>query len=169
ATTQRNHRTGSGAACAPRPGTARPRASAPSLQFFCDQILHRGVVERQLGVHPLEPGVLRFQVLDTPQLGGLQAAVLRLPLVVGRNPDAGLPADVLDRHAGVGLLEDRDDLGLGETGLLHGTSWLGKTCQKVLLMGCLRIGEAYALTPSDCCAIRNDIYLPDRSTTRACF
>src|SRR5690606_36112273 len=96
------------------------------------------------GVHPLEPGVLRFQVLDTPQLGGLQAAVLRLPLVVGRNADAGLPADVLDRHAGVGLLEDRDDLGLGETGLLHGTSWLGKTCQKVLLMGCLRIGEAYA-------------------------
>src|SRR5690606_31153867 len=74
----------------------------------------------------------------------LQAAVLRLPLVVGRNADAGLPADVLDRHAGVGLLEDRDDLGLGETGLLHGTSWLGKTCQKVLLMGCLRIGEAYA-------------------------
>src|SRR5690606_2968420 len=33
---------------------------------------------------------------------------------------------------------------LGETGLLHGTSWLGKTCQKVLLMGCLRIGGAYA-------------------------
>src|SRR3546814_5083329 len=30
------------------------------------------------------------------------------------------------------------------TGLLHGTSWLGKTCQKVLLMGCLRFGEAYA-------------------------
>src|SRR5690606_33339321 len=108
--------------------------SGPTV--FCDQILHRGVVERPLGVHPLEPGVLRFQVLDTPQLGGLQAAVLRLPLVVGRNADAGLPADVLDRHAGVGLLEDRDDLGLGETGLLHGTSWLGKTCQKVLLMGC---------------------------------
>ncbi|WP_265297092.1 hypothetical protein [Pseudomonas aeruginosa] len=44
------------------------------------------------------------------------------------------------------MLEDRDDLGLGETGLLHGTSWLGKTCQKVLLMGCLRIGEAYGIT-----------------------
>src|SRR3546814_6488033 len=73
-------------------------------------------------------------------------AVLRLPLVVGRHADAGLPADVLDRHAGIGLLEDRDDLGLGETGLLHGTSWLGKTCQKVLLMGCLRFGEAYGPT-----------------------
>ncbi|EPQ0688782.1 hypothetical protein NQL44_006924, partial [Pseudomonas aeruginosa] len=64
---------------------------------------------------------------------------------------------VLDRHAGVGLLEDRDDLGLGETGLLHGTSWLGKTCQKVLLMGCLRIGEAYA----PCSEIRvGKIHLP---------
>src|SRR5690606_28954531 len=57
--------------------------------------------------------------------------------------DAGLPTDVLDGHSSVGLLEDRDDLGLGETGLLHGTSWLGKTCQKALLMGCLPIGEAY--------------------------
>src|SRR5690606_5419197 len=44
--------------------------------------------------------------------------------------------------------DDRDDLGLGETGLLHGTSWLGKTCQKVLLMGCLRIGEAYGNSPA---------------------
>src|SRR3546814_14406294 len=70
-------------------------------------------------------------------------------MVGGRHADAGLPADVLDRHAGIGLLEDRDDLGLGETGLLHGTSWLGKTCQKVLLMGCLRFGEAYGTT---CCA-----------------
>src|SRR5690606_33050644 len=70
--------------------------------------------------------------------------------------DAGLPADVLDRHAGVGLLEDRDDLGLGETGLLHGTSWLGKTCQKVLLMGCLRIGEAYATAD----ALANALRLP---------
>src|SRR5690606_16295299 len=149
ATTRRNHRTGSGAARAPRPGTARPRASAPALQFFCDQVLHRRVVERQLGVHPLEPGVLGFQVLDPPQLRGLQAPVLRFPLVVGRHADAGLPADVLDRHAGVGLLEDRDDLGLGETGLLHATSWLGKTCQKVLLMGCLRIGEAYGVSSAD--------------------
>src|SRR5690606_41017758 len=72
-----------------------------------------------------------------------QAPVLRLPLVVRRHADAGLPTDVLDGHSSVGLLEDRDDLGLGETGLLHGTSWLGKTCQKVLLMGCLPIGEAY--------------------------
>src|SRR3546814_2842500 len=78
-------------------------------------------------------------------------AVLRLPLVVGRHADAGLPADVLDRHAGIGLLEDRDDLGLGETGLLHGTSWLGKTCQKVLLMGCLRFGEAYATCSATNC------------------
>src|SRR3546814_13732164 len=86
-------------------------------------------------------------------------AVLRLPLVVGRHADAGLPADVLDRHAGIGLLEDRDDLGIGETGLLHGTSWLGKTCQKVLLMGCLRFGEASAT-----CSATNS--LPQASTQK---
>src|SRR5690606_18727201 len=82
------------------------------------------VVERHLRVHALEPGVLGFQLLDPLQVRRLHAAVLGLPLVVRGRTDAGLPADVLDRDAGVGLLEDRDDLGLGETGLLHGTSWL---------------------------------------------
>src|SRR5690606_8470474 len=125
ATVPRTHRTGAAAARAPRPGTAPPRASAPALQFFCDQILHRRVVERHLCVHPLEPGVLGFQLLDPLQVRRLHAAVLRLPLVVRRRADAGLPADVLDRHTGVGLLEHGDDLGLGESGLLHGTSWLG--------------------------------------------
>src|SRR5690606_10054377 len=96
---------------------------------------------RQLRVHPLEPGVLGFQILDPTQLRGLQAAVLRLPLVVRRHADAGLPADVLDRHSSVGLLEDRDDLGLGETGLLHGTSWLGKHARKFYLWGVCDLGK----------------------------
>lgn len=34
------------------------------------------------------------------------------------------------RHAGVGLLEDRGDLGFGELRLLHGTSWLGNHARK---------------------------------------
>src|SRR5690606_31158487 len=71
----------------------------------------------------------------------LQAAVLRLPLVVRRHADAGLPANVLDRHSSVGLLEDRDDLGLGETGLLHGTSWLGEHARKFYLWGVCRSGK----------------------------
>ncbi|KAF1699827.1 hypothetical protein CSC66_16935, partial [Pseudoxanthomonas kaohsiungensis] len=52
-----------------------------------------------------------------------------------------MPADVLDRHAGVGLLEDGDDLGLGETGLLHGTSWLGKHARKFYLWGVCDSGK----------------------------
>ena len=43
---------------------------------------------------------------------------------------------------GVTLLEDRDDLGLAELRLLHGTSWL-KRCQKALLLGCAESGGAY--------------------------
>src|SRR5690606_36845641 len=79
------HRTGATAAGAPPGGSAPPRASAPALQFFCDQVLHRGVVEGQLGVHPLELGVLGLELLHAPQLRRLHAAVLRLPLV--RSPN----------------------------------------------------------------------------------
>src|SRR5690606_7059595 len=144
ATSPRTRRTGAGALRAPRPGTAPPRASAPALQFFCNQVLHRRVVQRQLRVHPLELAVLRFQFLDPPQVRRLHAAVLGLPLVVGRHADAGLAADVLDRHPGIGLLEDRDDLGLGELRLLHGTSWLGKHARKFYFCGVYGSGKLTA-------------------------
>src|SRR5690606_34844083 len=143
ATDPRNRMTGAGAARVPRRGSARPRASAPALQFFCDQVLHRRVVQRQLGVHALEAAVLGLQFLDPLQVRGVHAAVLRLPLVVRRRADPGLPAQVLDRNPGITLLEDRDDLGLAELRLLHGTSWL-RRCQKALLLGCPGLGEAYA-------------------------
>src|SRR5690606_29325427 len=142
ATDPRNRMTGAGAARVPRRGSARPRASAPALQFFCDQVLHRRVVQRQLGVHALEAAVLGLQLLDPLQVRGVHAAVLRLPLVVRRRADPGLPAQVLDRNPGITLLEDRDDLGLAELRLLHGTSWL-RRCQKALLLGCPGLGEAY--------------------------
>ena len=76
ATDRCTRRTGSGAARAPQPGTARPRASAPALQFFCDQVLHRRVVQRQLGIHPLEPGILGLELLDPLQVRCLHPAVL---------------------------------------------------------------------------------------------
>src|SRR5690606_30479609 len=141
-TTPRNRKTGAGGGHEPRRGTAPPRASAPALQFFCDQVLHRRVVQRQLRIHPLELGVLRFQVLDPSQVRRLHPAVLRLPLVVRRRTDPRLPAEILHRNPGITLLEDRDDLSLAELRLLHGTSWL-KRCQKVLLVGCPGSGGAY--------------------------
>src|SRR5690606_19746630 len=84
-----------------------------------------------------------LQLLDPPQVRGVHAAVFRLPLVVRRRTDPGSPAQVLDRHPGITLLEDRDDLGLAELRLLHGTSWLER-CQKALLLGCPGSGGAYA-------------------------
>jgi putative transposase len=68
---------------------------------------------------------------NAPQVGRLHAAVPGLPLVVRRRADAGLAAQVLDRHAGIALLEDRDDLRLAELRLLHGTSWQGKHARKL--------------------------------------
>lgn len=37
--------------------------------------------------------------------------------------------------AGIGLLKERDDLGLGKMGLLHRTFWLRGRCQKALCIG----------------------------------
>src|SRR5690606_14054905 len=130
-TAPRNRKTGAVGGHQPRRGTAPPRASAPALQFFCDQVLHRRVVQRQLRIRPLELGVLRFQVLDPSQVRRLHPAVLRLPLVVRRRTDPRLPAEILHRNPGITLLEDRDDLSLAELRLLYRTSWL-KRCQKVL-------------------------------------
>src|SRR5690606_1100389 len=41
----------------------------------------------------------------------------------------------------IGLLEDRDDLGLGELRLLHGTSWLGKHARKFYFCGVYGSGK----------------------------
>lgn len=98
-----------------RPDTARRRVSQPALQFFCDQILHRRVLERQIGIHPLQPGVLGLELLDSFEVRGFHPAVLRLPLVVRRLRDPVLAAQLADAHPGVRRLQDRDDLRLRES------------------------------------------------------
>ena len=141
ATGRRMHTTGATAARGPRRGTAQPRACAPALEFFSDQILHFRVVERQLGIYPLELGVFGLELLDPSQLGRLQAAVLALPLVVRRCANADLTAKIFDGHACVALFERRDDLRLGELRYAHGTSWLGNDARKIYLCGVYRSGE----------------------------
>src|SRR5437660_11651754 len=108
-TTLRTGRNGAATARAPASGIARLLASAPVLQFFCNQILHRRIVQRQFSVHALELCILSFQLLDPLQVRCLHPAVLRFPLVVRWRADARLATDVLHRYTGVGLLEDRDD------------------------------------------------------------
>ena len=61
-----------------------------------------------------------FQFLQPLDIGGLQAAVLGFPLVVGGGADAVAPLDLIDGSAGIGLLQNRPNLGLSELRLAHG-------------------------------------------------
>ena len=61
-------------------------------------------------------------LLDEVEEEYAQAAVFALPVVVGRHRNAVLAADVGHLQAGIGFLEDGDNLGFGESALFHGRS-----------------------------------------------
>jgi hypothetical protein len=71
------------------------------------------------GQQPLELGVLGFELAQALGFRDLHAAELGAPLVKRRIAEAAIAAQLLDRHAGLGLLEEADDLFLGESALLH--------------------------------------------------
>lgn len=84
---------------------------------------------RELGVHALVLRQLALDFLETLEVRGSEATVLRFPLLVRRGADAVLAARILDRHSGLGLVQDRDDLALGESRFLHGrllSGWHGR-------------------------------------------
>ena len=109
------------------------------LEFFFDQTLQRIVLKAKIGKHSFEFVVLGLELFDPLQIRCGQAAVLRLPLVVGRRGNAVLAADVLNRDTGVGLIQNRNDLGLCESGLLQ-RNLLARLCQKALLLSCPSFG-----------------------------
>ncbi len=84
-----------------------------------DQLLERMVLHRQVGVHPLELGVLCLQLSDAPQFGDLKSAVLALPTVVGRLADGVFAAHFGHFEACLYLLQDRHDLTLAEPTFFH--------------------------------------------------
>ena len=51
-----------------------------------------------------------------------------------------LAPDLIDGHAGIGLLQDRDDLGLRKSGLLH-QNLLGDCARKFYFWGVLDMGK----------------------------
>ena len=69
-----------------KPRLGRASISSPALarrsHGFCDQILHRSVVQRRSRMHPLEVGVLHVALLHPALRGGFKPAVLGLPLVI---------------------------------------------------------------------------------------
>ena len=72
-----------------------------------------------LSQQPLEPTVLGLQLLQALGVFGLHAAVLGPPLVKAGWAETVLPCKRRHRHAGVGLLDEPDDLLSGESALLH--------------------------------------------------
>src|SRR5690554_3350381 len=112
------------------------------LELFLDEVLQRVVLMRELRVHPLVLAELALQLLQAFQLRRIKPPVLRLPVVVGRRANPVLAPDFLHRHAGIGFPQNRDDLRLRESRLLH-QNLLVVVCQKVLLSKCPEEGEAY--------------------------
>lgn len=76
-------------------------------------------VQVGLGQQSFELGVLRFELAQALCFRDQHAAELGAPLVKGRVAEAAVAAQLLDRHAGLGLLEETNDLFLAESVLLH--------------------------------------------------
>lgn len=76
-------------------------------------------VQMGFGQQLLELVVLGLEFTQAPGIGHLHAAVLRAPFVERRIAEAALAAQILDRQAGLGLLDETDDLLLGVSALSH--------------------------------------------------
>jgi hypothetical protein len=61
-----------------------------------------------------------FEVFQPLDIGGLQAPLLGFPLIVRCGTDAVAPSDLVDGAPRIRLLENADDLRLGELRLAHG-------------------------------------------------
>ncbi|MDR7152054.1 hypothetical protein J2W49_004030 [Hydrogenophaga palleronii] len=70
---------------------------------------------------PLDPSedVLGFELAYALGFRDLHAAELGAPLIERGIAETAIAAQLLDRHAGLGLPQEPDDLFLGESALLH--------------------------------------------------
>lgn len=76
-------------------------------------------LEPFFGVHLLEPTVLVFESLHSGHQQGVHAAKPGPSFVEGRGTDAVLAAELRYRAAALRLLQDANDLAVGESGPLH--------------------------------------------------
>src|SRR5262249_27575494 len=119
-----------------------PGASRPASQLSLEDVLDRHVLQRELGIHPLQLRVLTLELLDALELGDRGARILRAPQEVGRSADAVAAQQVRHRDPRLTLLQDRDDLLLRESRLPHAPSRIGPGS---LACRGSRDGEAYAV------------------------
>lgn len=100
--------------------------------FFCEGLLEQIGTQLGFGNHLLQTAVFLFQLLHVRHHRRIHAAELAPPLVERGRADAVRTAQVGNAAAAFGLLEYRKDLGIAETGFLHG-NLLGKDYEKIPL------------------------------------
>src|SRR5262245_11988503 len=86
------------------------RSLAAVLQLSLEDVLDRGVLQRDLGVHALQGRVLALELLDALQLGDRRPGVPRAPQEISRPTDAVATQQVRHRDPRLTFLQDRDDL-----------------------------------------------------------
>lgn len=103
-------------------------------RVFCDHVLKRVILHRQVGIHPLKLVVLGFQVAKAMYISRFHAAVFRLPHVIRGVGNPQLSAHILDLPAGLHLLQGGNDLAFGELALANRWSPWGYFARRPLLM-----------------------------------
>jgi len=109
--------------------------------LFFEQLPEHIVFHGDVGKHPLELGMLDFEFFDPFEFGDTQSAVFALPVVVSWLANAVLTAKVCHLHAGIGFVENRDNLCLAESIFFQGSSGEPRN-PHALFLTCRAIGEA---------------------------
>jgi hypothetical protein len=71
------------------------------------------------GQQPFELGVLCLKLTQPASVGYVHAPALGSPLAESGVAETALAAELLDRQAGLGLLDEPDDLFFGKSALSH--------------------------------------------------
>src|SRR5262249_33405502 len=102
------------------PGSPAPRSAAPrASDLFSDELLESLVIQREVGDQALQPAVLMFEGAQSPRLVYFEPGVFGLPAVERLLADGVAAAKISALRAGLRLLQDPDDLLLGEPLALH--------------------------------------------------
>jgi hypothetical protein len=81
-----------------------------ALELSGQDVLDRCALQRKLGIHPIEFGILSLQSLDPLDLRQRHAGVFALPLVIRRGTDAVLAAHLGYWHSRDSLSQNRQNL-----------------------------------------------------------
>jgi hypothetical protein len=90
-----------------------------AAKSFFNHFLQHVPIQREISYEVLQAGVFIPELPELTDFQETHIGVTLLPDVVRRLADPHLPADIRNRLTGVTLLECKQDLLLGELGLLH--------------------------------------------------